>query len=68
MATAHVPCGPDAEPIVDAVRPFAEAGFDRVYLTQIGGRHDEFVRFYERELGPALAEVGATAGTDASVA
>ncbi len=60
-------CGPAVEPIVEAVRPYADAGFDRVYLTQIGGRHDEFLRFYERELAPALAEVGGTPET-ASVA
>jgi G6PDH family F420-dependent oxidoreductase len=68
MATEHVPCGPAVEPILDAVRPYAEAGFDRLFLTQIGGRHADFLRFYEQELGPALGELDPAAGTRASVA
>jgi G6PDH family F420-dependent oxidoreductase len=53
-------CGPEIEPIVEAVRPYVEAGFDRVYLNQIGPDQSEFFAFYAKELGPALA--GAFAG------
>ena len=52
-----VPCGPDVDPILEQVKAYAEAGFDRLYLNQMGDRQDEFFKFYERELAPRLAEV-----------
>ncbi|MFI6024653.1 LLM class F420-dependent oxidoreductase [Amycolatopsis magusensis] len=52
-----IPCGPDVEPIVDAFKGFADAGFTDVALVQIGGDHqDGFFGFAERELLPALRE------------
>ncbi|WP_016698217.1 TIGR03557 family F420-dependent LLM class oxidoreductase [Actinoalloteichus spitiensis] len=57
---ATIPCGPDVARHVAAVRPFIEAGFTDVALVQAGpDRQDEFFRFAERELLPALrAEFG----------
>jgi G6PDH family F420-dependent oxidoreductase len=49
-----VPCGPDPEPILDAVRPYLEAGFDRVYINQIGPEQAGFFDFYRRELDERL--------------
>lgn len=49
-----VPCGPEAEGIVEGVRQFVEAGFERVALVQIGDRQEEFCKFFESELGEAL--------------
>jgi G6PDH family F420-dependent oxidoreductase len=57
-----IPCGPDVEPIVESVRAFAEAGFDRIYVNQIGSNHAEFFRFFDRELVPALADLGVVPG------
>ena len=54
-ATEGTPCGPDPERYVEAIRPFAEAGFDEVAVTQIGPDQEGFFRFYERELRPRLA-------------
>jgi G6PDH family F420-dependent oxidoreductase len=54
----QIPCGPDPEPIVEAVRAFVDAGFDRVYVNQIGPDQEPFFRFYREELAPALAELG----------
>ncbi|HEX3591306.1 MAG TPA: TIGR03557 family F420-dependent LLM class oxidoreductase [Pseudonocardiaceae bacterium] len=52
---ANIPCGPDVDGIVSAVKPFQEAGFTDVALVQIGGDHqDRFFRFAEDELLPAL--------------
>jgi G6PDH family F420-dependent oxidoreductase len=50
-----MPCGPDVEPIVEQVRKFVDAGFDRLYIGQIGPRQEEFFRFYRNELAPALS-------------
>lgn len=52
---ASIPCGPDADEIVEAVRPFAEAGYTDLALVQIGGEHqDGFFSFASDELLPAL--------------
>ncbi|WP_081290617.1 LLM class F420-dependent oxidoreductase [Mycobacterium asiaticum] len=34
-----IPCGPDLDAIVDAVKPYWEAGFSDIALIQIGGQH-----------------------------
>jgi hypothetical protein len=50
-----IPCGPDLDAIVKAVREFEDAGFTDVALVQIGdeSQHD-FLQVAERELLPAL--------------
>jgi coenzyme F420-dependent glucose-6-phosphate dehydrogenase len=47
-------CGPDPERHSQAIDAFASAGFDHVYLHQIGPDQEGFFRFYEREILPAL--------------
>ncbi len=49
-----VPCGPDASGIVEGVKQFVDAGFERVALVQIGDRQEEFCEFYESELAGPL--------------
>jgi G6PDH family F420-dependent oxidoreductase len=49
-----IPCGPDPERHIAAVRKFAEAGFDHVYIHQIGSEQEGFFRFYEQEVLPKL--------------
>jgi G6PDH family F420-dependent oxidoreductase len=50
-----IPCGPDVEQHVNAVKPFLDAGFDEVALVQIGGANQgPFLEWAERELLPAL--------------
>jgi len=61
-----VPCGPDPEPIINAFKELIDAGYDRVYINQMGYNHDEFFPFFTRELMPALAELGAAPDSDAS--
>ena len=54
---SSIPCGPDVQPIVDAVGSFWEAGFSDVALVQIGAeRQHDFLRFAESDLLPALRE------------
>ena len=43
-------CGPDPERHRRAIQEFADAGFDHVYVHQVGKDQDGFIRFYEREL------------------
>ena len=54
MAEAVV-CGPDAERHVDAILEFVRAGFDDVYVHQIGPDQEGFFGFFERELLPLSA-------------
>jgi coenzyme F420-dependent glucose-6-phosphate dehydrogenase len=43
-------CGPDPEDHVEAIREFAEAGFDHVYVHQVGPEQNGFIDFYESEV------------------
>jgi G6PDH family F420-dependent oxidoreductase len=53
----NIPCGPDVEPILAAVREFREAGFTDLALVQVGGDHQaDFLDFAKGELLPALRE------------
>jgi G6PDH family F420-dependent oxidoreductase len=50
-----VPCGPDLDRHVAAVRKFLDAGFSHVAVVQVGAeRQGEFLRWAEQELLPAL--------------
>ncbi len=50
-----IPCGPDVEAIVSAVREYEAAGFTDVALVQTGDeRQEDFLRMAESELLPAL--------------
>lgn len=45
-----VVCGPDPGPYRRAIRAFSDAGFDHVYLHQVGPDQAGFLQFAEREL------------------
>ena len=52
-----IPCGPDVEPILDAVGEFVEAGFTDVAIVQVGDQgQQDFLDFAESTLLPALRE------------
>ena len=46
--------GHRVEDFVEAVREYVDAGYDEVYISQIGPEQDGFFDFWERELKPAL--------------
>jgi G6PDH family F420-dependent oxidoreductase len=48
-------CGPDPERHVARIRQFADAGFDHVYVHQVGPDQDGFFRFYAREVLPKVS-------------
>ncbi|MET9361284.1 LLM class F420-dependent oxidoreductase [Streptomyces sp. NPDC006632] len=53
-----IPCGDDVSAFVEAVRPYAEAGFTEVALVQIGGEQQRpFIDWAEKKLLPALREL-----------
>jgi G6PDH family F420-dependent oxidoreductase len=49
-----VVCGPGTEPIVEKIGAFVDAGFDHVFLHQVGPRQEEFLSFAKGELLPAI--------------
>ena len=54
MVAEKVPCGPDPERHVAAIQGFLDAGFDKVYVNQVGPDQEGFFEFYTRELRPRL--------------
>jgi G6PDH family F420-dependent oxidoreductase len=49
-----VVCGPDSEPYVQKIQEYEKAGFDHVYLHQVGPDQQGFFEFFKRELRPRL--------------
>ncbi|HKG44066.1 MAG TPA: TIGR03557 family F420-dependent LLM class oxidoreductase [Gaiellaceae bacterium] len=47
-------CGPDPEPHLEKIRAFEQAGFDHVYVHQVGRDQDSFFRFYAEQILPNL--------------
>ncbi|HEX3616515.1 MAG TPA: TIGR03557 family F420-dependent LLM class oxidoreductase [Solirubrobacteraceae bacterium] len=54
-ATADVPCGPDLDEHIAAVRAYEEAGFDELYIQQIGPNQDAFFDAYRQHVLPQFA-------------
>ncbi|WP_037164348.1 LLM class F420-dependent oxidoreductase [Rhodococcoides fascians] len=52
-----IPCGPDLDAIVDAVKPYWEAGFTDIALVQVGDETQE--RFLAEAAGPLLEKLRA---------
>jgi coenzyme F420-dependent glucose-6-phosphate dehydrogenase len=50
-----VPCGPDPERHLEAIREYERAGFDHVYVHQIGADQEGFLRFYREHVLPEFA-------------
>jgi hypothetical protein len=54
LATADVPCGPDIDEHLAAIHAYADAGFDELYINQIGPDQDAFFAAYRSEVLPRL--------------
>ncbi len=50
MVADSTPCGPDPERHAAAITAYFDAGFDEVYINQIGDDLAGFLGFYEKEL------------------
>jgi G6PDH family F420-dependent oxidoreductase len=58
MTKESVACGPDPERHMAAITPYLEAGYDEVFVSQMGEEQEGFFRFWETELQPRLAKLG----------
>jgi G6PDH family F420-dependent oxidoreductase len=54
-----VPCGNDVEAHVEGLRPAVEAGFEEVYVANMGPHYAEMIAAYGAEVLPALREMSA---------
>jgi coenzyme F420-dependent glucose-6-phosphate dehydrogenase len=56
-----VACGPDPEVHLDWLRRYVAAGYDHVFVHQVGPDQEGFFRFYEREILPQSRALAAAA-------
>ncbi|ANZ38049.1 LLM class F420-dependent oxidoreductase [Lentzea guizhouensis] len=54
MIRDAMPCGPDPQQYAEKVKEFADAGFDEVYVQQIGPDQEGFFEFWAKEVVPLL--------------
>jgi G6PDH family F420-dependent oxidoreductase len=54
MTGESVPCGPDPQPYVEMFKKYGDAGFDELFVQQIGPDQDRFFEFYLKEIEPLL--------------
>jgi coenzyme F420-dependent glucose-6-phosphate dehydrogenase len=52
-----IPCGPDPEDHLKAIRKYVDAGFGHVFIHQIGPKQKEFMNFYAREVFPRVGDI-----------
>jgi G6PDH family F420-dependent oxidoreductase len=58
-----VTCGPDPERHLERIRKYVAAGYEYVYVHQVGPDQEGFMRFYQREVMPKLDRAGVKANT-----
>jgi hypothetical protein len=49
-----MPLGPDPERYLEEIKAFEGAGYDHVYIHQVGDDQAGFIQFAQRELMPKL--------------
>jgi G6PDH family F420-dependent oxidoreductase len=54
MLAEQVPCGADIERHVEAMKVYEEAGFDELYVNQIGPEQDAFFAAYRKHVLPRV--------------
>jgi hypothetical protein len=52
----EVICGPDAERHITAIQKYVDAGYQNVYVHQVGPDQEGFLRFYQRQILPHFAD------------
>jgi G6PDH family F420-dependent oxidoreductase len=53
-AVEDTPCGPDLDKHIEAIQAYADAGFDELYVNQIGPEQDAFFKAYREDVLPGL--------------
>jgi G6PDH family F420-dependent oxidoreductase len=55
MVAEQVPCGPDVERHVQTIREYEQAGFDELYVNQIGPEQRAFFQAYREHVLPQVS-------------
>jgi coenzyme F420-dependent glucose-6-phosphate dehydrogenase len=58
MIAERIVCGPDIDRHVEAIQAYADAGYDHVYVHQIGPDQEGFIEAYASDVLPRFAEAG----------
>lgn len=56
QASEDVPCGPDIDRQLEAIQAYADAGFDELYIQQIGDEQERFFEMYASEILPRFSD------------
>jgi hypothetical protein len=54
MIAESAPCGPDRQAHVEAFTPFVEAGFDEIFVANMGPHYKDMIQAYGKEVLPAV--------------
>jgi G6PDH family F420-dependent oxidoreductase len=54
MIAESAPCGPDTQMHVEAFTPFVEAGFDEIFVANMGPHYKDMIQAYGKEVLPAV--------------
>jgi len=57
MIAERIVCGPDVDRHVQAIQNYLDAGFDQVYVHQIGPNQEAFIEAYARDVLPRVRPV-----------
>jgi G6PDH family F420-dependent oxidoreductase len=57
LAVEGVPCGPDVEAHLQAIQEYADAGFDELYVNQIGPDQEAFFAAYSEQVLPRVQQL-----------
>ena len=55
QVAGSIPCGPDPERHATAIGEYIDAGYDKVYVSQIGDDQAGFLQFFSKEIRPRLS-------------
>ena len=58
MVSEKFACGPDLDEHLASIAEFDEAGYDEIFVSQIGETSEGFFRFAREDLLPALRDAG----------
>jgi coenzyme F420-dependent glucose-6-phosphate dehydrogenase len=45
-------CGPDPQKYIEGIQKYVDAGFDHIYIHQVGPDQEGFLRFYKQQILP----------------
>jgi hypothetical protein len=54
QVSSTIPCGPDPQRHLEAMRKFADAGVDELYVAPIGPHYRDMITLYARDVIPNL--------------